>query len=46
MEPLLLEVPDRLETDRLVMRVPRPGDGRMLNDAIRVSHDELAPWLP
>ena len=29
MEPLLIEVPDRLETDRLVMRVPRPGDGRI-----------------
>jgi RimJ/RimL family protein N-acetyltransferase len=46
MDPLLIDVPDRLETERLVLRVPRPGDGRVLNDAIRASHDELAPWLP
>ncbi|HEY2189526.1 MAG TPA: N-acetyltransferase, partial [Caldimonas sp.] len=46
MDPLLIDVPDRLETERLVLRVPRPGDGRVLNDAIRASHDELVPWLP
>ncbi|HEY2560171.1 MAG TPA: GNAT family protein [Caldimonas sp.] len=46
MDPLLIDVPERLETERLVLRVPRPGDGRILNDAIRASHGELAPWLP
>jgi RimJ/RimL family protein N-acetyltransferase len=46
MDPLLIDVPDRLETERLVLRVPRPGDGRILNDAIRASHGELTPWLP
>ncbi|HEX4234866.1 MAG TPA: GNAT family protein [Caldimonas sp.] len=46
MDPLLIDVPDRLETERLVLRVPRPGDGRVLNDAVRASHEELAPWMP
>ena len=46
MDPLLIDVPDRVETERLVLRVPRAGDGRILNDAIRASHDELLPWLP
>jgi RimJ/RimL family protein N-acetyltransferase len=46
MDPILIDVPERLETERLVLRVPRPGDGRVLNDAVRASHAELAPWMP
>ncbi|MGZ8260660.1 MAG: GNAT family N-acetyltransferase [Caldimonas sp.] len=46
MDPLLIDIPDRIETERLVLRVPRPGDGRVLNDAILASHAELQPWLP
>jgi RimJ/RimL family protein N-acetyltransferase len=46
MDPLLIDVPDRIATERLVVRVPRPGDGAIVNDAVRASHAELAPWLP
>jgi RimJ/RimL family protein N-acetyltransferase len=46
MDPLLLEVPERIATERLVVRVPRPGDGVVVNDAVRASHAELAPWMP
>jgi RimJ/RimL family protein N-acetyltransferase len=46
MEPVLIDVPERIETERLVLRAPRAGDGALVNDAIRVSHAELAPWLP
>ena len=46
MEPLLIDVPERLVTERLVLRVPRAGDGAVLNAAIRASQAELAPWLP
>ncbi len=46
MEPVLIDVPERLATDRLLLRVPRAGDGRTVNDAIRLSLPELAPWLP
>ena len=28
MEPILIDVPERIETERLVLRVPRAGDGR------------------
>lgn len=34
------------ETDRLVIRAPRPGDGAELCAAINESIDELRPWLP
>lgn len=46
MDPLLIEVPDRIETERLVLRVPRRGDGPKVNAAIAASIVELSPWLP
>ena len=46
MDPLLIEVPERIETERLVLRVPRRGDGPTVNAAIAASIVELAPWLP
>jgi RimJ/RimL family protein N-acetyltransferase len=46
MEPILIDVPERIDTERLVLRVPRPGDGQRVNDAIVASHAELAPWMP
>ena len=46
MDPLLIDLPEHLETDRLLLRPPRRGDGRILNDAVRASHEELAPWMP
>ncbi len=44
--PILLDVPGELETERLVLRAPRPGDGPMVQAAIDESFGELAPWLP
>lgn len=46
MEPILIDVPERIETERLVLRAPRAGDGQRVNDAIRASHAALAPWMP
>ena len=46
MEPILIDVPERIVTERLVLRSPRAGDGPLVNDAIAVSHAELAPWMP
>jgi RimJ/RimL family protein N-acetyltransferase len=43
--PPLDRLPESLTTDRLVIRVARPGDGAMFNAAIVDSHAELAPWL-
>lgn len=37
--------PEELETERLYIRVGRPGDGKILNQAILESINELSPWL-
>jgi len=46
MDPLLIDVPERIETDNLVLRMPRRGDGPTVNAAVQASLDELGPWLP
>src|SRR5215216_6272718 len=46
MDPLLLDVPDRLETERLVLRCPRAGDGPAVNVAVCDSLEGLRPWMP
>jgi ribosomal-protein-serine acetyltransferase len=38
--------PARLETDRLVIRRPEPGDAPSIVDAIAESIAELRPWMP
>jgi RimJ/RimL family protein N-acetyltransferase len=45
-QPLLIDVPERLQTPRLVLRAPRPGDGAALNAAVLDSMDALRPWMP
>lgn len=45
-EPILRDFPDQLETERLLIRAPRPGDGAAGNAAIRESEAELRPWMP
>ncbi|MFB5189016.1 GNAT family N-acetyltransferase [Alicyclobacillus fastidiosus] len=37
---------EEFETDRLLIRSPRWGDGAAVNMAIRESIDELRPWMP
>src|SRR3990170_3725984 len=46
MNPLLRDFPDQFETERLIIRAPRPGTGALLNEAVRESLDELRPWMP
>ena len=46
MDPVLIDVPERLQTERLVLRAPRPGDGAVLCSAVAASLDELKPWMP
>jgi RimJ/RimL family protein N-acetyltransferase len=41
----LNNLPEQLESPRLVIRVARPGDGQVFNEAIRASLAELSPWL-
>jgi RimJ/RimL family protein N-acetyltransferase len=46
MNPLLLDFPNHIETERLLLRVPKPGDGIALNEAICESIAELKVWMP
>jgi RimJ/RimL family protein N-acetyltransferase len=46
MSPTLLNsFPEKIETDRLIIRVAKPGDGAVFNAAIVSSLDVLSPWL-
>jgi RimJ/RimL family protein N-acetyltransferase len=45
MDPILIDVPERLVTDRLVLRAPVAGDGPKLFEALQVSLPELQSWM-
>ena len=45
-KPILLDLPEEFETERLILRCARPGDGAEVNDAIRETIDDLSPWMP
>lgn len=44
--PLLVDVPERLDTARLVLRHPRAGDGPLLLEMQTETTDELRRWMP
>lgn len=46
MKPILLEIPESFESDRLLIRVPKPGDGAILQEAYLQSYLRLKPWFP
>ena len=45
-EPIMMDVPREMETERLVMRPPQPGDGAAINAVVRESIAEVARWMP
>ncbi len=46
MEPIMIDVPSEMETERLLMRCPRFGDGERVNAAVRESAGEVGRWMP
>lgn len=44
MNPILWDFPHEFTTERLLIRCPLPGDGAMVNEAIRESQDERQAW--
>jgi RimJ/RimL family protein N-acetyltransferase len=44
-KPILFDFPDSFETERLLIRAPRIGDGQILNEAIVESVPNLKQWL-
>jgi len=45
-QPLRLEIPSEITTERLLLRVPRIGDGALIIDSVLTSLPKLKPWLP
>jgi RimJ/RimL family protein N-acetyltransferase len=45
-DPLLIDVPERLLTERFIARCPQPGDGPAINAAVCETLGELRPWMP
>ncbi|WP_124727805.1 GNAT family N-acetyltransferase [Staphylospora marina] len=44
--PILMDFPDSFETERLLIRLPLPGDGGLVHEAITESLEFLRPWMP
>ena len=45
-DPLLIDVPECIVTERLILRCPKPGDGTALNAAVCESLEQLRPYVP
>jgi RimJ/RimL family protein N-acetyltransferase len=45
-KPILLDFPEAFETERLLIRAPRVGDGKATNEALIESIESLKRWLP
>lgn len=46
LKALLLEIPDRIRTERLELRAPTPGRGREIHEAVMESMEALRAWMP
>lgn len=46
LQALLLDIPEELRTERLVLRATRTGQGAAVNEAVSESFHELKPWMP
>ncbi len=46
MNPIILDFPSEFTTERLLIRLPLPGDGKAVYEAIQASRAELKQWLP
>jgi RimJ/RimL family protein N-acetyltransferase len=44
--PILFDFPDHFETERLLIRAPKAGDGVPIHAAIQESLESLQPWMP
>ncbi|QFT87611.1 Putative ribosomal N-acetyltransferase YdaF [Bacillus sp. THAF10] len=45
MNPILKEFPAEFTTERLLIRMPLPGDGAVVHNAIHTSLVDLQPWM-
>jgi len=45
-DPILVDMPEALTTDRTVVRCYRPGDGEEVFAAVQESLEHILPWMP
>ena len=45
LDPILLDLPTPVYTNRLLLRPPKAGDGKLVNTAIKASFEELHKWM-
>lgn len=45
-QALLLDIPEQIETPRLILAAARSGQGAMVNEAVVESGEDLKPWMP
>jgi ribosomal-protein-serine acetyltransferase len=45
-QPLRLDIPSEITTERLLLRTPRSGEGTLIISSVLTSLAELKPWLP
>ena len=43
--PILIDIPVPIETERLIIRPPMPGDGPLVTEAKRETWDDLTRWM-
>lgn len=44
-ELILLNLPDKIETERLILRIPQPHDGDFVHPVFEASYEKLIPYL-
>lgn len=44
-DPILIDFPDIIETERLIIRSPRPGDGAAVHQSVSESQEHLKDWM-
>lgn len=45
MDPIMIDFPTMFYTKKLLIRMPQPGDGKSLCEAVNASIEELKPWM-
>jgi RimJ/RimL family protein N-acetyltransferase len=43
--PILIDIPSEFESERLLIRAPRPGDGAAIDEAVRETLVPLRQWM-
>nr|WP_263327572.1 GNAT family N-acetyltransferase [Neobacillus sp. Marseille-Q6967] len=46
MKPILIDFPSEFYSERLLIRMPMPGDGKAVYQAVQASLYELKQWMP